>query len=409
MKIYLAIVLSAMLAIGTATANAQISSWVNVTPSNVDLVHLLDCGNYGSFSIVADPARPSNLYTHFDCQGVWKSVDYGQTWSGPIDTGSGAKGSGGLAIAAGASGQPPILYSVGIRGTGVGFWRSLDGGVTWTNYNVAPGGSRQDFYPPAVDPYNGNHLVMNGHEMNLLVQSVDGGQHWTTVPMASGMNENGGTGFLFFVNTGDAGTTASTWLWTAQGTGGVVGTWRTTNGGDSWTRVDSNEHSHGTMQTYQIGSAVYMAGVYSALGWGILRSTDYGQTWVHVGDSGNAATVFGTPNSIYSMNSCACITPIFSNFQVASQPGAAGWALISTPAGMQQGAAQAAVVYDGSHYVLVTANWVSGLWRYVETASAPPPPPPPPPPPDVCQVVVRLNGTVLYVDTATSMCSGAHP
>ena len=30
------------------------------------------------------------------------------------------------------------------------------------------------------------------------------------------------------------------------------------------------------------------------------------------------------------------------------------------------GAAQAAVVFDGSHYIVVTANWRAGLWRYVE-------------------------------------------
>jgi hypothetical protein len=30
------------------------------------------------------------------------------------------------------------------------------------------------------------------------------------------------------------------------------------------------------------------------------------------------------------------------------------------------GPAQAAVVFDGSRYVIVTANWQAGLWRYVE-------------------------------------------
>jgi len=126
-------------------------TWTNVTNSGVNLVNELSCANFGSITMVADPARPSNPFTQFNCQGVWKSVDYGLTWSGPINTGpggAGASGAGGLAIARGPDGQPPILYSAGIRGTGVGFWKSTDGGVSWINYRVAPGGDRQDFYPP---------------------------------------------------------------------------------------------------------------------------------------------------------------------------------------------------------------------------------------------------------------------
>jgi hypothetical protein len=347
-------------------------TWVNVTPGGVDLTNDLDCGNYGTISMVADPARPSNLYTLFFCQGVWKSTDYGQTWSGPINTGSGgagAKGAGGLAIAPGASGQPPILYAAGIRGSGTGFWKSTDGGVSWTNYNVAPGGGRQDFYPPVVDPYNPNHLVMNGHEMNMIVQSTDGGRNWTSVPMNGGMNENGGTGFLFFINTGNASTTANTWIWSAQASGGSIGTWRTTNGGGSWTKVDNNEHPHGEMQIYQpdTSGVVYMAGIYSAGGWGVIRSSDYGQTWSHVGASVGEAIVFGTPNKVYSMYAWACgKCTVGTAFQVAGSPGTSGWTTVLTPPGMGAGPAQAAVVFDGSRYVIVTANWLSGLWRYVE-------------------------------------------
>src|SRR6202012_2060779 len=111
------------------------------------------------------PARPSNLFTQFHCQGVWKSIDYGLTWLGPINTGrggAGASGAGGLAIARGSDGQPPILYSAGIRGTGVGFWKSTDGGVSWTKYRVARG-DRPDFYPPVVDHSHPTNRLMRGH------------------------------------------------------------------------------------------------------------------------------------------------------------------------------------------------------------------------------------------------------
>jgi hypothetical protein len=208
--------------------------WTNVTPAGVDLVNELPCGNFGSITMVADPARPSNLFTQFHCQGVWKSVDYGLTWVGPINTGrggAGASGAGGLAIARGPDGQPPTLYSAGIRGTGLGFWKSTDGGVSWTNYRVTPGGDRQDFYPPVVNPHDRNHLLMTGHYLSLIVQSLDGGQSWSKVPIPDGMKHDSGTGFIFFIDTGRAETTRVTWIWTAEGTGGKIGTWRTSDRG----------------------------------------------------------------------------------------------------------------------------------------------------------------------------------
>jgi hypothetical protein len=183
------------------------------------------------------------------------------------------------------------------------------------------------------------------------------------------MNQSGGTGFLFFINTGSPATTANTWLWSAQGSGGAIGTWRTTNGGNSWTRVESNEHPHGEMQIYQpdTSGVIYMPGLYSHLGWGVLRSTDFGQSWTHVGKSTGEAVVFGTPNRIYAMYAWACRgCAVDPAMQVAPTPGITGWTTASPPSEMVIGPAQTVTVFDGTHYVIVTANWLAGLWRYVE-------------------------------------------
>lgn len=352
-------------------SSGAVGKWTKVTPQGVDLTSRLDCDNFGSTTMVADPARPSHLYTQFHCQGVWRSTDYGLTWSGPINTGvggAGARGAGALAIAHGPSGGPPILYSAGIRGTGLGFWRSIDGGVSWSRHRVGPGGDRQDFYPPSVDPHNPDHLLMAGHHMNLIVQSLDGGRTWSRIPLDAGM-QGGGTAYIFFINTGDAKTTAATWLWTAEGAAGKFGTWRTSDMGHTWTRVDNNEHPHGQMQIYQpdTSGVLYMPGLYSAVGVGVLRSTDFGQTWAHVGLSGPQGIVFGTPKRIYSMFAWACggcnLDPAL---QSAPTPGISGWARMSTPPEMMIGAAQSATVFDGRHYIIMTANWRDGLWRYVE-------------------------------------------
>lgn len=374
----LAITWSVSLSLAFVTANAQsaqVSSkgtWTNVTPSGVDLVNKLSCDNYGAITIVADPARPSDLYTQFHCQGVWKSIDYGRTWSGPINTGrggAGASGAGGIAIARGADGHPPILYSAGIRGTGLGFWKSSDGGINWVQYRVAPSADRQDFYPPVVNPYDPNHLLMAGHHMSMIVESLDGGQNWSSIAMADGMKKDGGTGSIFFLDTGRAETTRETWLWTAEGTGGKVGTWRTSDQGRSWTQVDSNEHAHGQMQIYQPdhSGVVFMPALYSNLGAGVLRSTDFGKTWSRVGVEMNQAAVFGTPNRVYAMYAWACgDCKLDPALQSAPQPGISGWNRMTTPPGMTIGAAQAAIVFDGANYVILTANWRGGIWRFVE-------------------------------------------
>jgi hypothetical protein len=276
-----------------------------------------------------------------------------------------------LRIARGSTSASPTLYVACIRGAAIGFWRSLDGGVSWSRYGIAPAASnRQDVYPPSVDPYDPKHLIMAGHEQDLIVESIDGGQHWTNVVMPAGMRAGNGTGSISFINTGAAATTRGTWLWMAQQSGGVYGTWRTTTGGAIWTQVDKNEHPHGFAEAYQPGTngVLYIAGAYSQLGWGVLRSADYGVTWAHVGSSDNQRVVFGTPSRVYS--SYGYPTGLGASdgpsFQVAPQPGTSGWTSPSTPAAMKQGGSQVAVSTDGTRSYLISANYGAGLWLYIE-------------------------------------------
>lgn len=355
-----------------ASGTAQVrGSWVNVTPANVDPNDKSNCDSFGSQTMQVDPARPSNLYTQFNCIGVWKSEDYGLSWTGPINVGrggAGANSAGTLTVARGPAGEPPIIYSAGIRGSGAGFWKSTDGGVSWTQSRVPS--ERQGFYPVSVNPHDSNHVLMTGHHMDLIVHSVDGGKTWTSIRLNDGMKGSGGSAVIFFINTGRADTTASTWLWTAEGHGGGrVGTWRTTDAGATWVRVDSNEHPHGQMQIYQpdTSGVIFMPGQFSSHGHGILRSADFGQTWTHVGAAQHQAMVFGSPNRIYGMFAWACGgCKLDTHFQSAPAPGLKGWASMKSPEAMDIGAAQGVAVFDGTHHILLTANWRAGIWRYVE-------------------------------------------
>jgi fibronectin type 3 domain-containing protein len=280
-------------------------TWTDVTPAGVNLTGSLPCGNYGTQGVQVDPAHPSNLYTQFHCQGIWKSTDYGATWNGPINTGTNAAlvsdCAGGIAISPSSTASIPTIYESCIRGSGIGFWKSVDGGVNWIRYVVAPT-SRQDYFPPVFDPYDENHLLMSAHEFNSLVESIDGGQNWTNVPVATGMLQNGGTGFVFFIDTGNASTTRGTWLFIGQGTQNI-GTWRTSAGSTGWIQVDKNECGGGTAQIYQpdTNGVVFMVGVSSDLGSGVLRSNDYGGTWTHVGMNIAETVVVGTSKDVYAM------------------------------------------------------------------------------------------------------------
>lgn len=356
-----------------AAHNCAPGVWVNVTPPDVDLVNG-SCSNYGTETVAVDPVRTQDVYTLFMCQGIWKSTDFGQTWTGPINTGKDGTTmgdcAGGVTIPPNSTASPPILYVSCIRGAGTGFWRSTNGGLDWTSYMVTPGGARQDFYPSAVDPYDDQHLLMAGHEMNVLVQSSNGGQTWTAVKTDAGMQENGGTAFIQFIDTGNATTTRDTWLWMAQVTGGTIGTWRTTNGGASWTHVDANEHVHGSSQIYQPDNkgVVYMAGAYADSGWGALRSADYGATWMHVGQAQAETVIFGTSRFVYCMHGGAAgagemVDPML---ELSPQPGIGSWTSPGTPAAMTQGPAQVAVTNNGMYNVVLAANWNAGMWRYVE-------------------------------------------
>jgi fibronectin type 3 domain-containing protein len=349
-----------------------LGTWINVTPAGVNLSNVnlgsADC-NYGARTVQADPVVPSNLYTLFDCQGVWKSTDYGATWSGPINTGTNGSSingcSGGITISRSNSASAPTIYAGCIRGAGVGFWKSVDGGVSWTKYIVGVVQGREDYYAPVVDPYDDQHLLMGSHEFNpfTIVQSTNGGQSWSGVTLTSGMQGSYRSPTIFFVNTGNATSTRKTWLWLGD-FGSGLGTWRTEDSGATWTKVDTNDYI-GAAQLYQPNNngAVFMAGSN-----GISRSTDYGQTWARVGSGTNESIVFGTSKNTYSMYGY----PVGPNgsaapsFQVASQPGTGTWVSPGTPGSMAQGPAQAAVVNNGTNSILVGAMWNSGLWRYVE-------------------------------------------
>lgn len=356
---------------GGARSAGTVGEWTNVTPASINLTGSAFNGdNFGVQDVLVDPARPSDLFVFVCHQGVYKSTDYGLTWA-KVNTGTnGAMIDSGKPWGEGIDSNrcrdpntPPTLYSAGSQGS---FWKSIDGGVNWTKHTLPEDGKArsQDAYDVDVDPNDGKHLIVGFHEEPGLVESTDGGETWRSVTFAAGM-ASGTSWYPFFIDTGVAATTRTTWLMISQTTA-TTGTWRTTNSGATWTKVEGNEHPHGQSQIFQYKGVVYMAGVYGTNGWGVYRSTDFGATWTHLGSGAAQGVIYGTPNYIYAQASGAVGNGTIDQSQSerAAQPGTT-WATWTAPM-MSNGPKRAAVTYDGTHYIIVGGNWNAGIWRFVE-------------------------------------------
>jgi len=288
--------------------------------------------------------------------GIWKSTDYGNTWS-MVHQGFGYVPQG-LCIAVLPS--TPATVLIGATG-GVGkVQKSTDGGVTFA---ATAGGLPSDLYSFAVDPYDGKHLVSGFHEAAGIAESSDAGETWHVVAGA-GLPSGGVSWFPYFVDTGAAATTGSTWIAIAQNEGSVV---MTKDNGKTWTvptGIDGVIHPHGGAQIFQRGQQLFVPG--SGHGDGVFVSNNLGESFTLSPNTGPAAIVWGTPNHVYSMYGWSCFNcAIDPNFQVGSKDGDS-WTKPGVPKEMLMGADHVAVTYDGNHYIFVAAMRNSGIWRYVE-------------------------------------------
>jgi hypothetical protein len=359
-------------------------TWVNVTPPgfNLDPNYPRAGDNYGVMPVVVDPVRPSDLYAFTNYQGVFKSTDYGLTWT-KVSTGnnSDAVNSGrnwAATIDPNKSrnpSTPPTIYTqAGYNTIGkMGIWKSTDGGVNWTSAwttVLAANGSTNitsqvgtDMQGLSVDPNNNQHLLAMNHGNtvggsydNHIFETTNGGASWIDRG-----NPAGGTHCTV------AFITSTTWIATAEGWGaGSQGSFVTTNGGASWTRVGQYGKAHGNEQlTYlDANGTLYLAAME-----GIYKSTSPYLSWTQV-DGVSAQSVIGTPNYLYASFGWASLGTIAPALRRAPAATGTSWDAnyTTTPAGMTNGAMGAAVTYHAAtgKYIIVTGNWAAGIWRYVE-------------------------------------------
>jgi hypothetical protein len=353
-------------------ATGTVGRWENVTPAGADPALFSGTNGFGMGTIVADPRRPTDLYVG-GYGSLWRSTDYGLTWTQVMSSPVPPSGALGSVVAVGGTGAMATLWITNPRGVSGSqkVYRSDDAGRTFRLIGTLSGaGGPLDatLYSLTVDPYDPMHLISGFHETNGVAESTDGGETWRYVGQ-DGWPSGGVSWYPFFVDTGDASTTRRTWVAIPQDHGSVV---ITRDGGAHWTvpnGIAGLLHPHGNSALLQVGSTLFLAGG-GGPGDGVYRSTDLGNSWTRVFDRG-VGLVFGDARQVYGMWGWACASCVWYMDEVlafsASQPGD-HWSAIDRGAinGLHWGPNSVATTSDGTHAIYVGSMWTAGLWRYVQ-------------------------------------------
>ena len=354
---------AAFILTNVATPPPSGSGWTSVTPAGMNLnSSIVDNNgstqdNFGAVGMGGDPAHQGVAYVGGDRQGIWKTTNAGLTWTKvftppPGHPYNGSPWSNRVA--------PDGSYQVNVNGgSGAGgVWRSTDGGVNWTHVLQA-GDVNSDVQ---IDSTNKNNLMAMPHGNGAhWWESANGGLTWSDIGMPS---------------AGDfaTGVYVTSTLFIARSPSGLF---RMTKSGGVWSSTEvifnlDGPHGGQNVWTDRTNQYIYVGGLEGTGLTRIWRSSfaDGGQNWtiVHTGPGGyGAATIFGTPTHLYAQGNYATHSA-YGPFALESTNGTT-WTTMSPGTGMNNGAHSAAIVCDGAHYVLLTANTNFGVWRYVTTES----------------------------------------
>lgn len=218
-------------------------------------------------TVTGIPNDPFTYYMGSVGGGVWKTTDAGLTWE-PLWDKEPVSSIGAVAV---AYSQPNIVY-VGTgeacpRGDisyGDGMYKSTDAGKSWQHIGLT---DTRHIGKILVDPQDPNRIfvaalghVYSPNSERGVFRSTDGGQSWTKVLYK---NDITGAADLIFDPTNPQILYAA--MWTVQRTpwsltsGGLPddGLYKSTNGGDTWQKLGGSGWPHGLLG--KIGVAVSAA------------------------------------------------------------------------------------------------------------------------------------------------------
>jgi photosystem II stability/assembly factor-like uncharacterized protein len=239
------------------------------------------------------PGRPNLFYVGQVNGGVWKSDDYGRTWT-PIFDDQPTQSIGAIAV---APSDPDILYVASGEGlqrpdlsVGNGIYKSTDAGRTWVHLGLRNG---QQIPALAIDPADPNRLfaAVLGHpygsnEERGVFRSVDGGQNWEKVFY---IDENTGASDIAMDTSNHDVLYASMWEarqapWEFANdyTGSHGGIYKSIDGGNTWFKL-ANGLPAGAGQSYVAIAPSDRRRLYASVASGrevgIYRSDDAGENW----------------------------------------------------------------------------------------------------------------------------------
>jgi photosystem II stability/assembly factor-like uncharacterized protein len=246
------------------------------------------------------PGRPNVFYVGVNNGGVWKTDDYGRTWSPIFDS----QPTGSIGALAVAPSQPNTIYVGSGEGlqrpdlsTGDGLYKSTDGGNTWEHLGLRDG---QQIGSIIVDPRDPERIFVAvlGHPYGAnaergVFRSTDGGKSFEKV-----LYKDENTGAIALAFDPKNARTIYGVLWAARQGPWENGSWqgpgsglfKSTDGGTTWRQLTKG------LPTFEqglgrIGIAVapsdprrLYANVDAPQLGGVYRSDDAGETWQRVND-----------------------------------------------------------------------------------------------------------------------------
>jgi photosystem II stability/assembly factor-like uncharacterized protein len=276
-------------------------------------------------AVTGVPREPNVFYFGGASSGIWRSSDAGANWE-PIFDKEDIASIGSIAV---APSDHNIIYAGSgeacIRGNityGNGVYKSRDRGKTWKNMGLK---NTRHIGALIVDPKNPNVVFVAalGHaygpnEERGIFRTTDGGATWQKVLYKD--NQTGAIDVVFDPN--NSGTLfASLWEvyrtpWSMNSGGPGSGLYKSTDGGNSWTRLEGRGLPAGIMG--RIGVSVSGADsnrVYAMIEskeGGLYRSDDGGDNWIHTNEDGRLrqrawyfSHIFADPKSadtVYALN-----------------------------------------------------------------------------------------------------------
>jgi photosystem II stability/assembly factor-like uncharacterized protein len=126
-----------------------------------------------AYSIAVHPTSPNIVFAAMHQNGVYRSLDYGNTW---VRSNKGLEDYTGRSIAIDASKYPFYVY-LGCWDT-YSVFKSTDGGISWSAR--ATGIINARVWWVTLDPFQPDNVYLGTQNLGI-VKSIDGGNHWNIV------------------------------------------------------------------------------------------------------------------------------------------------------------------------------------------------------------------------------------